>query len=270
MMYAPRKSGLSEKVLPLCRLYDAADGMMDGEASIFSTAFARCNEMPLPGLLQFLDILHAEGRCPDLALDGVAETDVQAPECQDHFAAGADGRCQMTIASGIFTCENDFCNTAHPQCAFAGQCDATCGLCGDGEGGQHRHLAAREPASPPPSNIAADERRALQMGHNLCNPATFTAHAAAVTEACCDGPGPYGPETKCASGYPASCDAKCAVAFPPFFIQCQRFFGQYSVSDMANYDQLFHTCNAALPTEPLLRAAIACTHPCAGVECGEH
>eukprot|EP01052_Picozoa_sp_SAG31_P037443 SAG31_NODE_4835_length_2916_cov_5.045793_1_plen_603_part_00 len=262
---------LLEDCQPLLnKLYDGEDGALDGEASAFSTAFTRCNEMPLPDLLQFLSALHDEDRCPDPALDGVGETEVKAPECQDRL----DGRCEMTIGSGMFTCETDFCNTAYPPCTFAGQCDATCGYCDDEEGGHYRRELDEEPAVFAPTDSAStagEERRALQMGHVRCDPAMFTQEATAVTEACCDGPEPYGPDSKCASGFPASCDAKCAVAFRPFYDQCQRFLaGQYSTTEMANYDQLYHTCSAALPTEPLLRAAIACTHPCAGVECGEH
>eukprot|EP01051_Picozoa_sp_SAG22_P000657 SAG22_NODE_19_length_32182_cov_39.206963_14_plen_191_part_00 len=115
----------------LNELYDAADGTEDGEATIFSSAFARCNQIPLSDLLQFLTTLHDAGRCPDPALDGVGETVVKAAQCVDRFAAGAAGRCDMTISSGIFSCQNDFCNTVYPPCSLSGQCDATCGFCGD-------------------------------------------------------------------------------------------------------------------------------------------
>eukprot|EP01050_Picozoa_sp_SAG11_P017979 SAG11_NODE_2654_length_3123_cov_9.811177_1_plen_320_part_00 len=60
-----------------------------------------------------------------------------------------------------------------------------------------------------------------------------------------------------------------------FYPRCQRFLAsQFSLAQMAVYDQLFSTCTRALPTEPLLRALVVCSaNPpdlCFDVDCGEH
>ena len=88
-----------------------------------------------------------------------------------------------------------------------------------------------------------------------CDPATFAEQVLAVDDACCDADSGA---NKCAGGTPSSCDGKCAVLFNGFYDRCERFLaGQMSLAEMASYNQLYATCEA-LPTEPLLRAAISC------------
>eukprot|EP01051_Picozoa_sp_SAG22_P024893 SAG22_NODE_7114_length_774_cov_1.536296_1_plen_173_part_01 len=60
------------------RLYDAADGQEDGVATLFTNARDECEQQPVDVLLQYIQTLHDQGRCPDAALDGVAETQVKA------------------------------------------------------------------------------------------------------------------------------------------------------------------------------------------------
>ena len=62
------------------------------------------------------------------------------------------------------------------------------------------------------------------------------------------------------------------VTFNSFYDRCQRFLAaQMSMAQMAAYDLLYGTCTRALPSEPLLRAAIVCAaDPCEGLDCGEH
>eukprot|EP01052_Picozoa_sp_SAG31_P039843 SAG31_NODE_5615_length_2423_cov_2.452668_1_plen_558_part_00 len=233
------------------RLYDGEDGVEDGEASVFSNQYDQCAAIPPASLIDQLKALQDRGQCPPTALDGVAATEVKAPGCTDRWEGD---HCSQSIASGIMTCEHDFCDT--DSCILAGQCDRSCNLCAD-DGGGHRRLLS----------ILASLRR-LQLSHMACSPSSFEAEAAAVDAACCD-------SERCTSGIPGECDAKCGVVFNSFYSRCQRFLAsQFSVADMAGYDQLFATCTRGLPTEPLLRALVVCTanppDPCFGVECGEH
>eukprot|EP01052_Picozoa_sp_SAG31_P023966 SAG31_NODE_2010_length_6670_cov_3.036220_2_plen_514_part_00 len=237
------------------RLFDADDGVEDGHDRIISNAYDQCAATPPATLINDLKALQERGQCPATVLDGVAATEVKAPGCVDRW----DGdRCSVSIASGVMTCEHDFCNAVYPPCVMAGQCDRSCNLCADGDGSGHRRLLA-----------ILQQLRQLQMSHMTCSPSSFEADAAAVDEACCDG------EQGCVDGIPGECDAKCAVVFNSFYPRCQRFLAsQLSLADMAGYDQLFSTCTRALPAEPLLRALVVCSanppDPCFEVDCGEH
>eukprot|EP01051_Picozoa_sp_SAG22_P017037 SAG22_NODE_2539_length_2463_cov_16.648054_2_plen_504_part_00 len=237
------------------RLFDGEDGVYDGEAASFSNQYDQCAATPPASLIDELKALQDRGQCPPTVLDDVAATEVKAPGCADRW----DGdRCSLSIASGIMTCEHDFCNTVYPPCVMAGQCDRSCGLCGADDGGGHRRLLAM-----------LGKLRRLQMSHMTCDPATFSSQAATVDAACCDD------DQSCTDGLPGECDAKCAVVFNSFYPRCQRFLAsQFSLAQMAGYDQLFSTCTRALPTEPLLRALVVCSanppDPCFDVDCGDH
>eukprot|EP01052_Picozoa_sp_SAG31_P045564 SAG31_NODE_8372_length_1464_cov_1.240293_1_plen_266_part_01 len=185
------------------RVFDGDDGVLDGEASIFSEQYNQCAAMPPAALIDELKALQDRGQCPPTVLDRVAATEVKAPGCADRW----DGdRCSLSIASGIMTCEHDFCNTVYPPCVMAGQCDRSCNLCGDDGGSGHRRLLA-----------ILRQLRQLQMSHMACDPATFSSEAATVDAACCDG------EQGCVDGIPGECDAKCAVVFNSFYPRYQRF-----------------------------------------------
>eukprot|EP01050_Picozoa_sp_SAG11_P032604 SAG11_NODE_10675_length_812_cov_2.099579_1_plen_181_part_01 len=99
-------------------LFDGQDGILDGEASAFSDAYDQCAAVPPATLIDELKALQDRGQCPPTVLDNVAATEVKAPGCADLW----DGdRCSLSIASGIMTCEHDFCNTVYPPCVMAGQ-----------------------------------------------------------------------------------------------------------------------------------------------------
>eukprot|EP01052_Picozoa_sp_SAG31_P004296 SAG31_NODE_176_length_21334_cov_12.211067_25_plen_612_part_00 len=236
------------------RLFDANDGVEDGQDQTISEAYDQCAAIPPATLIEELKTLQDRGQCPPTVLDGVAATEVKAPGCVDRWAGD---RCALSIASGIMTCEDDFCNTVYPPCDMAGHCDSSCNLCED-DGSGHRLLVA-----------LLQQLRRLQMAHLTCSPSNFEASAAAVDVACCDDDG-----QSCTDGLPTDCDAKCAVVFNSFYTRCQRFMGsQLGLSQMAGYDQLFSTCTRALPAEPLLRALVVCSanppDPCFEVDCGE-
>ena len=93
----------------------------------------------------------ADGVCTAQDLEGVGNTAVSAPECAD-----VHDKCASLIAAGL-SCETDFC----VECAFVGQCDLSCNLCGG-------------------------KRRVQAAEGSLCPPDTFAAQAQSVTEACCD------------------------------------------------------------------------------------
>ena len=117
-------------------LFDGQDGVLDGEASAFSDQYDQCAAIPPVTLINELKALQDRGQCPPTVLDSVRATEVKAPGCADRW----DGdRCSLSIASGIMTCEHDFCSTVYPPCVMAGQCDRSCGLCEDSG---HRRLLA--------------------------------------------------------------------------------------------------------------------------------
>ena len=237
------------------RFFDREDGVYDGEDQGLSDAYDQCVAIPPASLIDELKTLQDRGQCPPAVLDSVSATEVKAPGCADRWDGG---RCSLSITSGIMTCEHDFCNTVYPPCVMAGQCDRSCNLCGADDDGGHRRLL-----------IVLEQLRRLQMSHMTCSPSTFEADAAAADAACCDD------SHSCTDGLPGECDAKCAVVFNNFYNRCQRFLAsQFSLAQMAGYDQLFHTCTRALPTEPLLRALVVCSanpvDPCFEVDCGEH
>ena len=175
-------------------VYDGADGAFDGEASGLTGVYDECLTLPDPDVIDMLKAMQDRGTCPAAALDGVAETEVEAAGCNDVWEGG---RCELSIASGIFTCGHDFCDTVptrkHP-CTVAGQCDRACNFC---------------------SAEAGSGNRRLQMAHVTCDPATFANQAAAVDTACCDD------AQDCQGGTPTRCDAKCAVVFNGFYDTCQ-------------------------------------------------
>ena len=93
-------------------LYDSADGSEDGIATILTTQRSSCSAMPLADVMQHVEHLHDSGRCPNEALDSVAETEVVST-CED-----TNPSCEMIISTGL-SCSN-----------LVGACDATCGACG--------------------------------------------------------------------------------------------------------------------------------------------
>jgi hypothetical protein len=239
----------------LDRLYDAADGQRDGTASIFDTAAAACHSIPPAEVLRTLGELEASGACAaaGVSLDGVGLTAVPALACED--ALGVD-KCTQSL--GIFTCEADF----GPGGMMAGKCDATCGLCGSGNG--HRRLAdtVQQWQQGVPfdgdRSVGQRERRLQDMvtgigaGH-ICSPDKFAADAAAVTDACCDVGG-----DDCATGMATVCDARCALVYVGFYERCSTLLAGYEPAQSAAYAGLYKTCRDGLPLAPLLAAAGRC------------
>eukprot|EP01043_Picozoa_sp_COSAG02_P029541 COSAG02_NODE_1842_length_10700_cov_148.785869_5_plen_631_part_00 len=240
-------------------IYDGADGTQDGDAAMFTSIYAECMRVQPEDLIGMLETLQDQGKCPQTVLDGIGATEVQDATCTDVWTGE---RCEMSIASGVFQCATDFCNTVPTQsapCVVAGQCDRTCRFCGE-DG--HRRLELML--------AKLEEHRRLQLGNVQCDPATFAAEASSVQTACCDDDG-----SSCANGVPTTCDAKCAVAFNGFFTRCNHFMtAQFSLDEMGHYDRLYSTCTESLPNEPLLRALVVCSQrapdPCWGVDCGGH
>ena len=220
-------------------VFDGADGVEDGVSSAVSSIEDDCNQVEPENLVDMLMTLQAEGKCPPTVLDGIGETAVADEACANVWTGG---RCEMSIASGVFTCAADFCDT----CDTPGQCDNSCKFCADHDGAGHRRRRA----------MLEEFRRKMQMGKVQCDPASFAAQVAAVEDACCDADG-----SACTDGAPVQCDAKCAVVFNNFYSRCQRFMAaQFSPAEMGGYDRLYTTCTASLPAQPLLRALVVCSN----------
>ena len=215
---------------------------------------AACHSISPLDALRTLGTLDASGDCAanGVSLDGVAATPVPEPACADLL--GAD-TCGQMLA--IFSCEADFI----PGGSMAGNCDATCHLCGGGgPSGGHRLLAAslsevlqnRTPTTASPSRSDAvnlDRSRRLQA--NECTPDSFAAGAEAVSEACCDAAG-----DECAAGAATVCDAKCALVYIDFYESCSGLLAGLSAA--AAYRGLYATCHDSLPLAPLLEAIAGC------------
>eukprot|EP01043_Picozoa_sp_COSAG02_P008028 COSAG02_NODE_249_length_27097_cov_30.179155_17_plen_470_part_00 len=228
------------------QIYDGVDGTRDGVASSFNSIYQDCLQLSPQELIIILESLQGQGQCPPTRLDGVGETEVQAASCANVWDTS---RCEMSITSGLFSCNRDFCNTIPTRdepCVVAGQCDSSCHFCSAG----HRRLQTLLEK--------LRKQRRMQMGHVQCDPATFAAQVTAVDTACCDA------DDACAGadGVPARCDAKCAVTFNTFYDRCERFLAtQFSIDEMDGFDRLYSTCTTELPVEPLLRAAAICSVP---------
>ena len=103
-------------------IYDSIDGTDDGNAAVLSTQHDSCLTIPAVDVLRRVEELHDTGRCPNEALDGVAEVDVNVDTtCED-----TNPSCQMILATGLS------CNS------LRGACDASCGLCGSPGKGRRR------------------------------------------------------------------------------------------------------------------------------------
>ena len=193
------------------KLYDGTDGKEDGQASVFANVYSDCLKIPTEKVLSDLKYLHSQGQCPDVLLDGVAATEVGTAPCTDTWITSARG-CDAAIASGILTCEKNFCSTPptiHAPCELAGHCDKTCGFCTTDLGGEQE----------------GDRRRTQEFVGDFIHTgascmSSFEAEAARINDACCD----TGMDSNvCASGVPTECDAKCAVVFNDFYGRCDRF-----------------------------------------------
>ena len=184
------------------------------------------------------------------------------------------------IASGLLTCEHDFCDdppSTSAPCTLAGQCDLSCGFCDDsgGDGGHRlRRLDELHPTIRPSNDVGephlavrslqsketSERRRAQLLNFDQCPYSSFEADAARVSDACCD----IGREATCADGTPSECDARCAITFNDFFDRCQRLLSSaVSMSQMDDWGRLYNTCNTALPPSELLRALANCTNSAA-------
>jgi hypothetical protein len=139
-------------------VFDAADGVQDGQAGIFHDLERTCDAIPSSDILGELRPLWSSGECPDDLLEGAAATAVGQAECTD---SRGDDSCK--VMTTVMDCATDLC----PTCAMAGACDATCGFCvADGHVG-HRLQGAG-------------------FDDHACPPGEFEAEVQAVDAACCD------------------------------------------------------------------------------------
>eukprot|EP01046_Picozoa_sp_COSAG06_P048732 COSAG06_NODE_7347_length_2536_cov_382.057037_1_plen_358_part_10 len=203
-------------------VFDAADGVQDGQAGVFHDLERTCDAIPSSEILAELRPLWSSGECPDDLLDGAATTAVGQAECVD---SRGDDSCK--VMTTVMDCSADLC----PTCAMAGACDATCGFC-----------------------VVADNRHRLQgagFDDHACPPGEFEAEVQAVDAACCD-------DGAC-TGVPTECDARCGVVFVDFFARCAEVLRVYSAADMTAFSQLDQTCATELPNGPLFRLLDRCT-----------
>lgn len=234
-------------------LFDAADGVEDGTADIFRSLMRKCNTLRPQDILAELQPLQAAGRCPDSWTEGIGATAVAAGAC-------SDARPNCVSLTQLMSCAGDFCNTVGAACAMTGQCDKTCGFCGDGPAadgppdpwaGGGRGLStpppppAAEPdpgdwgigAPPPPPSSGGHHRRQrrLQAAH-ACSPDVFSAAAAAVTDACCDDATGAG-----CTGVPTECDARCGIVFIDFYARCAELLRVYEPAQVRSFGHFFLT-----------------------------
>eukprot|EP01052_Picozoa_sp_SAG31_P017291 SAG31_NODE_1178_length_9531_cov_3.040818_1_plen_708_part_10 len=226
----------------LDQLYDHADGLYDGSASVLTDLRAECISILPADIITHIVTMRAHGdhaaSClSDQVLDGLATTEVKGVVCED-----VDERCDALLACGILTCERDFCNS-EPSCHYAGLCDRTCDMCPSEMGGG----AGRRTQALMDISIALGD----------CNPQTFPAEVAVVDQACCDA------DTHlCEEGTPTECDAKCAIVYDNFFPRCQHLLSGIVTTPavMRAFGRLYVACTEQLPTEPLLRAILNCSN----------
>ncbi len=193
----------------------------DDEVDILASLRHRCeaNVTSVAALAELKQRVQ-DGVCSDDALEGVAVAHVPAARCID-----ARDKCEAGITSGFVSCATDFCLT----CPSAGECDATCDLCGHGDGG----------------NGQGNGKRRTQM---TCPLDVFTTEANEVTHACCD-PGTGG--CKNTGSPPAECDARCGIVYLDFFRTCGGGIRTFMPTEYQAYVRLESTCEH-LPVLPML------------------
>lgn len=221
----------AEQLIPLltdCRpaldvLFDGNDGVKDGVASQFDTVYTSCLSIEASAALGALATLHRLHPASSGPCSDAELNGVGETEVGEAPCVDVRDSCAAMIA--FMSCDADFA----PGGPLAGQCDLTCNLCSSAGGG-HR----LQTATP-------------------CDLSIFQAEAARVDAACCDDGG------SCADGVPATCDAKCAVAFAPFYDRCSSILAtQIDPTNFMAYGRLYDTCSTGLPVEPLLGALAAC------------
>ena len=147
------------KLLPLyatcnrtmTQLLDAADGVADGVAQIVETMRGACLSVPATSIIDEMIRMRDEDGCT-IHGDGVGEQIVvTAPNgCSD-----TDATLCGLVASGVLTCEDDFC----PDCTNAHKCDATCAFdCppaadAGGKGKEHRRAQIHLDSGCSPLNL---------------------------------------------------------------------------------------------------------------------
>lgn len=106
--------------------------------------------------------------------------------------------------------------------------------------------------------LCTGHRRAQLV--SACPLSDFNTRADAVNTACCD-------DGLC-QGVPNRCDAKCAIAYDPFFDDCSNLLSlQLPAPDVVKYHQLHTTCSTDLPIDDLIDALIQCREGNAAAQC---
>ena len=231
-------------LLAECR--DMFDALYPRQGSALDSALDSCLSISSHDALQRLIELHNNGQCPNSVLNSIAEAEVESGVCADTLDNCVDlmgmglscdnlvGQCDVTCN----VCHAQVCEDTNENCAvmlgmglgcesLTGTCDLTCGICA--------------------------HRRAQDV--TQCDFAAMQANIQEINTNCCD-------ETSgvCDSGVPATCDAKCAVFFVPFYSSCRRAIGIDQAPDiMDGLDHLLSTCDEQLPVEGLLTVAAECT-----------
>lgn len=227
------------------QMLDLIDGSADGRAAQIHDLRTMCLSISGVDAIGELARMHDDPNCT-VRIDAVAETVVpEASECEDT----GDARLCGLVNAGILSCEADFC----PSCGSnAGKCDNTCGLCGHSNDNSGK----------------SGHRRSQGISlHSGCGMVNLAEKVAPVNTACCD----IGREAICqggGTGVPTVCDAQCAIAYLPFWTDCERAlrmqFGQDTISAFQRLEQ---TCQS-LPVVPLLKA-MSDAH-CASDDFGSH
>ena len=153
----------------------------------------------------------------DVDTDGVSESDVFQSGCTDLHPSV----CETSIASGLLTCSGDLC----PLCGHAHSCDESCGFCTVDTGG----------------------RRSMQIDlSHSCAASELQGRVDSVNSACCDNNGDdHGGKCQGETGIPTACDARCALAYVPFYNDCKGTLGAQFLGApqmIQGFQDLANTC----------------------------
>ena len=222
-------------------VFDAVDGNDDDNPEAVSDFRALCDTVTVPDIFREMGRIVDAGNCGTFDPEGVGEQTVVDPSagggCVD---TGPASRCAL-VRNGILTCAEDFCS----DCSHAGDCDRTCAFCGNNQ--QHRRVLSQ---------------RGLQIDLSKgCLPSNLETRVAPMNHACCDADR----MTACdggSAGVPTVCDARCGIAFTPFFDDCEMVRSSFAPdpSTMSAFVDLDRTCRG-LPRQQLL-SSLADALPC--------
>ena len=214
-------------------VFDGIDGEEDDSALAVTDLQTLCDSVPVTSIFVEMGRLQ-DTHCDLFDADGVGELVVtDATNSSGCVDTGPASRCALVV-DGTLTCEEDFCRDCPGK--HAGECDRTCAFCQVSKHNRHHRQMQIDITSP-----------------DICSALNLQTQVEPVNDACCDA----GRASTCnggSAGVPTVCDARCGIAYLPFFEKCETVLRESfgAVPQTVNaFVNLAQTCRQ-LPRQQLL------------------